>query len=253
MTREDEQRLGEGIEQAWQRIRLRVCQLGMAATWHLGKAREVLRDPARLKRHVLLLKPEEAAIYLAALPQLVQRTEEQDARCTDLWARRATLSARAEFDGKQARLIELFLRFQYPHHAYERLVRQDEKPLLDDVRRALAQAVPSAEQVSALEMRLRMGLLEYVALETAHADDLRTLDQLRAELVAAHEDLARSVAEQYAGTEPDALFFARCGLRRAAEYYEVSRGYRFAPYAIWWIRQAIAARNSYGRKKESLG
>jgi hypothetical protein len=253
MTREEERSVGEGSEQAWQRIRLRLCRTGMAARWHLGKARDVLRDPALLERHVGRLKPEEATAYLAALPQLVKQTAKQNTRCARLWAEREAQPDLADSEREQERLIELFFQFQYPYPAYERIVRQEAKPFLDSVRRALAEPSLPPNQLRGMETHLRMRLQEYVDLEDANVQDIQTLDRLRAELVTGHEEFARTVAERYGAQEPDALFFARCGLHKAAESYQPSRGYRFGTYAVWWMRAAIANKRTWGLTKEALG
>jgi hypothetical protein len=254
MTREEERPLVEAIAHAGQRIRTRLCRTGMAGKWHLGKARDVLRDPALMELHVWSLTQEEAAAYLAALPLLVQQTEAQDARCAKLWAAREAQPDLAEYEREQARLIEQFFQFRYPVRSYERVVRQEPKPLLDDVRRALAQPSLPPDQVRGMETYLRMRLREYVDLEEANLQDLQTLDQLRAELIAGHEELALTVSGRYAAKEwPDALFFARCGLYKAAESYEPSSNYRFGTYAVWWMRSAIVNKRTWGLTKETLG
>jgi hypothetical protein len=249
MTREEEIAVGQAIEQAWQRIRQRLCRPGMAAEWHLGKARDILRDPALVERHVLYLKKEDQPGYLAALPQLVQQTEEQDERCARLWFERDALPDPAEFERQQARLIELFYRYAYPFSKYERLVRQEAKPILTDVRQALADPSTPRQKLRGLETYVRMLLPDYVNLEYANVQELGTLDRLRAELVAGHEELARQVVAKYGSGVPDALHFARSGLRYAATLYQVSRGYRFGTYAAWWMRSAIVKKRTWGRSQ----
>src|SRR5262249_55660793 len=160
---------------------LRLCRTGMAARWHLGKARDILRDPALLEQHVWHLKPEEAAAYLAALPQLVKQTAKQNTHCVKLWGMRESQPDLAEYEREQDRLIELLFQFQYPYRAYERLVRQEAKPLLDSVRRALAESSLPPNQLRGMETHLRMRLQEYVDLEDANVQDIQTLDRLRAE------------------------------------------------------------------------
>jgi DNA-directed RNA polymerase sigma subunit (sigma70/sigma32) len=251
MTREEERLLGQGIEQAWQRIRGRMCRLGMATRWHLGKARDILRDNSCLEKHVLHLEPEETSAYLEALPQLVKQVKKQDARCAALWAARETHPDLADYQREQGTLADLFLRFQYPDRAYERVVRQEPKKLLDDVRRTLAKPNPPLPEVRGLETFLRVRLQEFVDLEEENTRDGQTLDRLRAELIAGHEDFVRTVAARYGAKVPDALFYARCGLAKAAESYPVSRGYRFGTYAIWWIRAAIDNKRTWGRTKDS--
>ena len=81
----------------------------------------------------------------------------------------------------------------------------------------------------------------------------QVLNRLRAELIAGHEEFAREVAERYGAKEPDALFFSRCGLHKAAEWYQASGGYRFATYAVWWMRHAIVSKRTWERTKGALG
>src|SRR5262245_8737430 len=51
-----------------------------------------------------------------------------------------------------------------------------------------------------------------------------------------------SVAKQYAKSAvpfEDLVNEGNLGLIRAAERFDVDRGYRFISYAVWWVRQAI--------------
>jgi RNA polymerase sigma factor (sigma-70 family) len=54
--------------------------------------------------------------------------------------------------------------------------------------------------------------------------------------------LVVSLAERYAGRGvplSDLVQWGNAGLLRAAARYDPAKGYQFAAYATWWIRQAI--------------
>jgi RNA polymerase primary sigma factor len=62
------------------------------------------------------------------------------------------------------------------------------------------------------------------------------------ELVKRNLRFVISVAKQYAKSSvpfEDLVNEGNLGLIRAAERFDVDRGYRFISYAVWWVRQAI--------------
>jgi DNA-directed RNA polymerase sigma subunit (sigma70/sigma32) len=97
---------------------------------------------------------------------------------------------------------------------------------------------------AALTSDARAGL-ERVADDGTHA---------RNQLIEHHLWLVTGIANRYTGRGvplPDLVREGNIGLVRAAQKFDHAKGYRFATYATWWIRQAmtraIAARGDIPR------
>ncbi len=70
----------------------------------------------------------------------------------------------------------------------------------------------------------------------------READRIRAKMVAHNQLLVASIARRYSSPHhefADFLQEGNIGLMKALERFEPSRGFKFATYATWWIRQAI--------------
>lgn len=67
--------------------------------------------------------------------------------------------------------------------------------------------------------------------------------QAREKLILANQRLVVSIAKRYRNLGMDfaeLISEGNVGLMRAVDKYEVERGFKFATYATWWIRQAIS-------------
>src|SRR5258708_1821290 len=74
-------------------------------------------------------------------------------------------------------------------------------------------------------------------------DAERTCRRARGELVEANLRLVVAIAQRYSRRGPlfvDLVQEGNIGLMRAAEKFDYRRGFKFATYATWWVRQAVA-------------
>jgi RNA polymerase primary sigma factor len=74
-------------------------------------------------------------------------------------------------------------------------------------------------------------------------------------LLAANAQLVVDIARRYTDrglTFWDLIQAGNQGLKRAAEKYDPDKGYRFATYATWWIRQAITRALAAGTPRVPL-
>jgi len=112
------------------------------------------------------------------------------------------------------------------------LAREDEQLLIDQMQ-------VGREAAQRLESEVGLSPAERAGLDRAVAGGERALD----ELVAAHLRLVVRVARQYTSRGVSLLDLIQEGniaLLQAAEHFDPAHGVRFATYAMWWIRHAIA-------------
>ena len=97
----------------------------------------------------------------------------------------------------------------------------------------------------------RLAASERVDLEWAAEVGTRA----RKHLLEANLRLVVAVARRFTGRGvplPDLIHEGNLGLIRAVEHFDYTKGYRFAAYATWWIRQAIT-RALAGRPRPPAG
>ena len=180
------------------------------------------------------------AQYLAQLPHLLADTERQDSKCQQLWNERR----QSDYASELEQLLSYFRRFHFLPRVYERLAKQQPKPLVDHALTLWSAGGDRGNEVALLESRIRMALPEFIENEREIARELANLQAVRAQLWTIHETLAIEIATSTPGFDETTLACARFGLRKAADYYDYARVYNFAEYAQHWIREAIERKKS---------
>ena len=220
MNRSSEARAWMSIEAAQQRIRGRVFRTGMAGRYHVAKGTDIARDPGLIERCVDPLNDErEVQAYLQEVPRLIERMVEQDERCAESWASINFQEDRHGYDREVAGLAELLLKYRFKLRSYEVLVLQPNRPPLERANRLLADGPERGGDIDDLESLLKLTLREFVELEEATANDVRLIDEARAEIVSAHESWARELARSIDEADPEALRYPLDALARAAQAY----------------------------------
>jgi hypothetical protein len=232
MKPSEEQRLGNTIITAQERVRLWMCRNGTAAQWHLTRAATVVGKPKLLERIAPHLTGESAQKYLAALPNLLEETKLLDVTCGDMWNRR-----RSDYMAERDRLVTMLLRYDFTLRSYEKLAR---KP-------SLALVAAGREDNPHNETATRMLEEDFTRAEREIHESLHAIDQARTELVAGHADLVVKLVQKNKSAEPveEVTAYAQHGLEKAAENFDVRQGHRFGTYAQWWIKMAIKEKKTW--------
>lgn len=238
MDHDEEIEIGKRINAALSNLRDAQFRMGMTGRWHLGIARKIAEansvDNPRLQTFD---NEDEETRYLVNLPGLISAIEVQDAKCAELWAI-STLDSQTRYQIEHGDLCSLLLQLRFWLRSYERSVREPNKPLLEEAKTLVAEPCDAA-YVKNVENHLRLRLRDYIELEEGIDATLEQLDSLRDELTEAHYEFAVQCAQEFNDFEQTTIDCALSAMRRAANTFDYSRGYRFMNYAKHWIYNAI--------------
>ena len=241
----EERRLYGRLIEPLEEVRRRMCLAAPATRWHLAIAQRMIAEPAKAASTVRIDDAAELSAHLANVSQIASAIEEQERRCMAAWRDGRWEAEPADYASERDKLVAQFDRLCIRLQAYERVVRQPDKPLVrearDLIQRRGAEDPDAAAETSALENKLRMKLAPYLANEEAIAGLLATLDQARADVVQMHVywamDLAQTLQPPAASTRSSAI--AARAMETPAKYIDYRRGYDFRTYAQHWVEKFV--------------
>ena len=215
----------------------------MEATYHIGKARDMVADKNRTRELTGIDDVSPLRTQLSALIYRIDQLNDlADAEWADLPRNTDKLTDYV------SQIAEAYDAMHLHSRVYERIVRQIAKPLLAETQVARDLSCDAPPRL-AVKQFLRVEVGDYLTLESEIADNLRQLDAARNAVAEAHRDLTDKHLRGTGRDDEISLTAGRHAVRRATtrhsdEVSETRKGRHRTLFGQQYIRRIDYPENS---------
>ncbi len=262
LTREDEVRIGKTIEEADAKVEALIIRFAPCATAHIELAERVLRGEERFDRVIHDSKIHKRDRFLKRLPDFIEKVRRAAEEMTETRTqqrkagRKEAAEFQREFDANLKTLRKLYEKFHFKPLVWDLFLAEAVR-----TRATLQELVIAEREAAENDSHFGSKTLKAARKRLRHFEDrlwasaedfICALDEVfslhkqaestRREMVEANLRIVIFIAKRFLNRGLSLLDLVQegnMGLMKAVEKFDHRKGYKFATYASWWIRQSI--------------